>query len=554
MRRNLIVLITLALVALACEEMPTDTPAPAPTVALAATRDPTPIGSVTPVATERFDVNVEGWHGWAEEGNLSQVTWDPAGQLIWSTETAIGQAVALVREWPSLVEADGLTIRLASLDRFAFLILGVQEADGSSYSVVLPLEAGDAAEHTIAFESFGLQADSDDENEQLDPEQLTMLSLADISGILAAPRPNRVTIDEITLWEGTLDPFDRACTRDGPFTPNPSFRVGVDANYVPQGERHGFWVGEQRVDPLELFATNGANGFRIRLWVGNEGESRLEYATELAHRAQSVDLHPYLVLFLSEDWADVNKQPAPATWAELPPDQRADAIRQYARETTRHLINQGIELDFYEIGNEIDYGICGVFADPTHSRDADSLRNDIWPDEVRLIQAAIKGVREADPEARFLLHIATSWEPSFAIAFFQTMADLGVEYDYVGLSFYPSAFGSPTAGLFCDTLDRLSTEIGKPIVIAETAYPAEPPTGGMFEDWRRPLPGYPLTPEGQAWWTADLLAGMRARGDVLGVYYFSPSFYSSGELWAPFALFDSTGQARPAIASFAIER
>jgi arabinogalactan endo-1,4-beta-galactosidase len=75
----------------------------------------------------------------------------------------------------------------------------------------------------------------------------------------------------------------------------------------------------------------------------------------------------------------------------------------------------------------------------------------------------------------------------------------------------------------------------------------------MFEEWRHPLPDYPLTPEGQAWWLADLLATMYNRGDVLGVYYFGPDFWFSGELWGPFALFDSKGEARPAMASFDIE-
>jgi arabinogalactan endo-1,4-beta-galactosidase len=149
-----------------------------------------------------------------------------------------------------------------------------------------------------------------------------------------------------------------------------------------------------------------------------------------------------------------------------------------------------------------------------------------------------------------LLHIAASWDPTFAVAFFQAMTDEGVEYDYAGLSYYPSAFGAVGASRLCETLDRLSVEVGKPVVIAEAAYPAEPMTGGFFVEWRNPLPGYPLTPEGQAWWLADFLAAMRARGDVLGVYYFSPGFYFGGELWGPLALFDGEGRARPAVASF----
>jgi hypothetical protein len=43
---------------------------------------------------------------------------------------------------------------------------------------------------------------------------------------------------------------------------------------------------------------------------------------------------------------------------------------------------------------------------------------------------------------------------------------------------------------------------------------------------------------------------MQARGDVVGVYYFSPDFWFSGELWGPLALFDGDGKARPAVVSF----
>jgi hypothetical protein len=47
---------------------------------------------------------------------------------------------------------------------------------------------------------------------------------------------------------------------------------------------------------------------------------------------------------------------------------------------------------------------------------------------------------------------------------------------------------------------------------------------------------------------------MEARGDVVGVYCFSPEFWFAGELWGPFALFDAEGRARPAVASFGVLR
>ncbi len=531
-----------------------------PTTALAPVLAPLPtrtLESEIPrnvLAVEAFDGSVEGWHGWAEGEALSNVTWDEVGQLLWSIQPQPEKSTALARRWPTLAEADGLTIRLESFDRAAFIILGVQEADESTYGLILPLSVKHPVEQSIPFEGLSLLDGSVDENGRLDGDQLETLVLIDISGFIAAPTPNTIAIDEITLWEGAVPPFDLSCSavvsaeRGGEAV----FRTGVDANYVPQAEAAGwgYFADDRRVDPLELFAANGVDAFRVRLWVGDEGESGLEYATDLARRAQIAGLRPYLVLFLSDGWADVNKQAVPEIWSGRTLEQRAQLIREYSTEAVSRFMQAGIDLDFYEIGNEIDYGISGVFADTTQTRDPASLRETVWPDEAHLIRAAIAGVQEADEDARFMLHIATSWDPDFSAAFYRTMIELDVDYDYIGLSLYPSAFGLAAYERYCETLDRLKVDVGKPVILSETAYPAEPPTGGPFKDWSRALPGYPLTPAGQAYWLADFLAGMRRRNDVAGVYIFGPDFWFGGDVWSPFALFDGEGRARPALAAF----
>ncbi len=529
-----------------------------PTISIAPMLTPLPRqqlkveNSPTNVEVESFEGNVEGWQGWAEGEVLSQATWDETGQLLWSVQLQPEKSAALAKGWPALAEADGLTIRLTSNERTAFIVLGVQEADESTYGLVLPLGMQQPAAYTIPFEGMSLLDGSEDENGRLDRDQLVTLLMIDIAGFIAAPTPNTIAIDEVILWKGAVHASDLSCSAPVSDGGDESFRTGVDANYVPQAEvtGRGYYVGEDRVDPLALFAANGVDAFRVRLWVGDEGESGLDYATEIAQRAQEAGLRPYLVIFLSDDWADVNKQPVPEIWSALSLDERAQRIQEYTHQVANHFIEAGVEFDFYEIGNEIDYGISGVFADTTQARDPDSLREMIWPDEAYLIRSAIAGVQEADADARFMLHIATAWDPDFAEAFYSTMTEMGVDYDYIGLSLYPSAFGLAVYESFCVSLDRLNAEVGKTVILAETAYPAAPPTGGPFGDWRRALPGYPLTPEGQAFWLADLLTGMRRRKDVVGVYVFSPDFWFSGEIWSAFALFDEEGQVRPAMASF----
>ena len=70
------------------------------------------------------------------------------------------------------------------------------------------------------------------------------------------------------------------------------------------------------VDPFAAFAKAGCTAARIRVWVGDEGTNRLNYAIKTARRAQAAGLRPYVVLFLSEEWADYVKQPSPKILAE----------------------------------------------------------------------------------------------------------------------------------------------------------------------------------------------------------------------------------------------
>ena len=470
-----------------------------------------PIVDKTIIVEQTFDEGVEEWQGIADEGAVSEVSWSEYGRLAWYTDSSPGQITGITYSWPELTEADGLTIRMSTRDRNAVLMLGVQENDGSVYNLVLFVEWGYPPEYDILFDGFGLHPETEDENGQLDKDQLVALVMVDISSSIMAPSPNTILIDNISLWQGRPAVGYLTCgDREMGVYPD-EFRTGIDASFIPQGERlnHGFYVDGQRVDPLELFAANGVDSFRLRLFVGEEGDYKLDFATELAHRVQDAGIKSYLVMFLSDDWSDVNKQPVPAIWADLTYLERLEAVRQYAYDTAQHFQEEGISFDFYEIGNEIDYGICGVFADTSHPRDIKSLQVDTWPDEAGLIQAAIEGIKEADPEAKILLHVASSWEPLFAEVFFKMMQGLGVDYDYIGLSYYPTAFGMAATARVCETLDRLTEEIGKPIIICETAYPAHMPIGGMFEGWRYAIPDYPLTPEGQARWLSYLLDGMK---------------------------------------------
>lgn len=332
--------------------------------------------------------------------------------------------------------------------------------------------------------------------------------------------------------------------------------IGIDANYaLDMASRDRRWIHDSRsIDPFELLANNGCEHARIRLWVGDEGMNRLEYATQTALRVKRAGLKPYLVIFLSEEWSDFVKQPAPVAWRKMGLQEKAQAVRAYSERVTRHMSEQGVDIDTFEIGNEIDFGICGEFEEQWFRRvSLEYMRTQVWPRMATIIKAAQTGVLNAQPKARFILHL-TQWNNTeYCIAFWRTMLAAGVRVDIPGLSYFPSNEKEPADRSFVQLQARIETiyeALRKPILICETGYPALAEFGGQFADWNRAADGYPLTAEGQARWLADLTKLIRNDRKYAGVFYWSPEWYDGG-IWDAFALFDAQGVARPSVRSMA---
>ncbi|MEM2905487.1 MAG: glycosyl hydrolase 53 family protein [Candidatus Bathyarchaeia archaeon] len=346
-----------------------------------------------------------------------------------------------------------------------------------------------------------------------------------------------------------------------------AFAVGVDANYaLAMMERGLSWRDEhgERVEDLYRFlAEKGVNAARVRLWVGSEGPSRLKYATTTAKMAAQSGMSLHLVLFLSDAWADLFKQPAPKAWSELNLDERSRAVGKYTRSVARHFREEGLEVDSYQVGNEVDYGLCGVFASNKKRRkDLRWLKERVWRPEAALLRSAVEGLREEHRDASISLQLGKWWDPSLVRAFFEAMQEFGVGFDTSALSFFPSAFGSESK-VFHETVEVLSS-FDKPISIAEYAYPSRQPHG-QFWYMKKPVPGYPLTPRGQRDWTKGFLAYCFKHLRIMGAFYWSPEMYltrlqaklvnepkdmpfSFG--WDAMALFNRNGRAKPALESF----
>ena len=225
----------------------------------------------------------------------------------------------------------------------------------------------------------------------------------------------------------------------------------------------------------------------------------------------------------------------------------------YTESVVRHMAQNGVEIDTFEIGNEIDFGICGEFEEEWPRRvSLEFMRTQVWPRMVPILKAAQAGVLKAQPKAKFILHLSQWNNVDYCIAFWQAMLAAEVQLEYPGLSYFPSSAKEPAQRPF----DFLRAQVGKivealhkPVMICETGYPATANFGGQFAEWNLPAEGYPLSDDGQGKWIADLAAVIRHDPNFAGVFYWSPEWYDGG-LWDAFALFDAHGVARPGVRSF----
>jgi len=92
-----------------------------------------------------------------------------------------------------------------------------------------------------------------------------------------------------------------------------------------------------------------------------------------------------------------------------------------------------------------------------------------WKKLAELIDERIRGVTEglnSGDSAKIMIHIERSVGSRW---FFDNLFAQGVDFDLIGLSYYP--WGHGTSGQVSTNLNSLAREYGKDLVIVETAYP-----------------------------------------------------------------------------------
>ncbi len=331
------------------------------------------------------------------------------------------------------------------------------------------------------------------------------------------------------------------------------FQACGDMSYLDELEAAGarFYDGGMQKNAMAILKDHGMNMVRLRIWhTPDNGRDGLAATLQMAKRIKALDLGFMLDFHYSDYWADPGKQYKPAAWENLNFTALRDSVRTYSANVIQALVDQGTTPDIVQIGNETTTGMLWDEGRVGGSFDTTSQ----WGRYTALTKAGIEGVREAGGnDIQIMIHIDRGGDANGVRWFFDNFTDFNVDFDLIGLSYYPFWHGDLSD--LEAALDVATTRYDKPVMLSEIAYPW---TLQWFDSQNnfvgsadQLIDGYPATPEGQRAMMEAIVQRVLDLPDRMGVgvCYWSPELWALPQYptaWENLALFDNNGDVLPA--------
>lgn len=308
--------------------------------------------------------------------------------------------------------------------------------------------------------------------------------------------------------------------------------VGADLSFVPRLLTLGaeYRVEGAAADPLAIFADHGFGLVRLRLWhtpaePWHGLDETLAYAGDV--RAAGYDL--MLDLHYSDTWADPAHQTKPAAWEGLDFPTLVDSVYAYTNAVVRRFRDADALPQYVQIGNEISGGL--LWDDGRVGGAWDTPEQ--WDQLTALLAAGVAAVRDSldqSEQPKIIIHLDNGGSNALCRWFFDHLEDAGLDFDVIGVSFYPWWHGTLTE--LRENLHDIAPRYSKEVMVVETAYPwtldDHDGTGNFVSDPGQLHVGYPATPEGQMSFLRDLQAITEGVPGGLGSgpVYWEPAFIS----------------------------
>lgn len=318
------------------------------------------------------------------------------------------------------------------------------------------------------------------------------------------------------------------------------FYRGMDASAVLALENSGVkyynFDGEKQ-DVFMTLAQAGVNYIRLRVWNdpydenGNGyggGNNDVATAIALGQRATKYGMKVCIDFHYSDFWADPKKQFVPKAWEGMDIEEKSDALYNFTLESLTQLLDAGVDVGMVQIGNEINNGMSG-------ETDVANVR--------KLLTAGSKAVREAAVNSGKEILVAVHYTNIDDMKKLDTLLTglqvKEIDYDIVGLSFYPYWHG--TMDDLKNAITHIRNTYGKKVYVAENAYcyTAEDGDGSAnsVEGTDDLAEGYSASVQGQANEVRDVCAAASEAG-AEGVFYWEgtwipvgPADADNSDLW-----------------------
>jgi len=302
--------------------------------------------------------------------------------------------------------------------------------------------------------------------------------------------------------------------------------VGGDISMLTRYEEAGVVYKDKAgttVQPLQLFKDNGLNAMRVRLFVDPSKDSDkgvcqdIEYVKALGSRIKAAGFKFMLDFHYSDTWADPGNQWTPDAWKTLGDAALATKVYEYTKECLQQLKDEGAAPDFIQTGNEISYGMLWGPKGATANRCYTTSSDANWNRFFSLLKKASQACREICPDAKIVLHSERVPKTGVLTDFFDRMKNNGIDYDIIGLSYYPDHHGA--LSVLEGALKALEGKgYDKDIMIVEAGYGYKWSIGSEYDLTAT----YPLSEEGQKQLTADLITLLNKHERVTGLFWWWP--------------------------------
>jgi arabinogalactan endo-1,4-beta-galactosidase len=343
----------------------------------------------------------------------------------------------------------------------------------------------------------------------------------------------------------------------------PPFIKGADVSHLPQIEDFGgrFFDRKGREKGcLDILREHGVNFIRLKIWnrpappnSDPAGYNDKAHVLRMAKRVKDHGFGLLLDFHYSDWWADPGKQLIPKDWESLGFEQLNAALSDFTSDVVSSLKARRASPDMVQVGNEITNGMLWDVARVSGEFDTAGQ----WDNLRTLLKSGLHAVKAVDSSIRTVIHTDRGGDNAASVRFYDRLADRGVEFDIIGLSYYSIWHGPVSA--FRDNVNDLARRYGKQILVVETAFPYTEENGDDTPNatslpYGSMPPGYPATIKGQADNLQAVISVLKKIPDKrgMGFFYWQPDFipvkgagwkYGAGSEWDDQTMFDFTGHA-----------